>query len=297
MRLHDKIAIVTGGCAGIGEAIAHKFAREGASVLVADLPDMPVQDTVDGINEAGGNAVAFLGDLAEEDQARACVQAALDAFGRVDILASNAGVFPEHDEVVDMDVAAFDYLLRNGVRTAFLMTRFAVPEVRKARGAIVFTGSLGGVEGVPHIAAYTGTKGFIHRFMEGVALEEARHGVRVNAIAPGSITSAWSKAGAGGPLGPEEVGAVRDVCPLGRTGTPEEMANVACFLASDEASYVTGAVFVADGGTSISVGFPGREVPEELRAEPAMTLPVRNRYAGFTGKKVVDPVGTPPRAG
>lgn len=293
-RLKDKIAIVTGGAGGIGEAIAHKFAREGASVLVADLPEMPVQDTVDGINEAGGKAIAFLGDLSDEEQARKCVQATVTAFGRVDILASNAGVFPEHDEVVDADIASLDYMLRNGVRTAFLMTKFTAPEIRKTRGSIVFTGSLGGIEGVPHIAAYTGTKGFIHRFMEGVALEEAKYGVRVNAVAPGSITSAWATLGAGGPLGEKELQAVRDVCPLGRTGTPEEMANVVCFLVSDEASYVTGAAFVADGGTSISVGNPGAAVPDDLRREPEMTLPVRHRFGGFKSKKVVNPVGTPP---
>lgn len=293
MRLENKFAIVTGGAAGIGEAIVHKFVREGAAVLVADLPDMPVQDTVDFINGQGGRAVAFLGDMSEEADAAACVQTAIDAFGRVDILANNAGVYPQMGNVVDWDVENVDYVFKNNSRSAFLMSKHVIPYLRESRGAIVYTGSIAGLRGIPQIAPYSGSKAFVHALMQAVSQEEARYGVRANAICPGAITSAWNTPGAGGPVTEEMVKASCDMAPLGRTGTPEEMANAACFLASDEASYITGSFIVADGGVTIAQGLPGAETLPELRKEPEVTLELRHRADGFIGKKVTGGVGKP----
>lgn len=293
MKLENKVAIVTGGASGIGEAIVLKFVREGAAVVVADLPDMAVQDVVDAINLQGGRAAAYLGDLSEEDHAKACVQVAVDTFGQLDILASNAGVFPQLAPVVDFETTSFETLIKGNLRAAFFVTKYAIPELRKSRGAIVYTGSTAGVNGQAQVAAYSGTKGFTLSFMQGVAMEEAANGVRANAVAPGVISTAWNIPGHGGPLSKEFAEQSKDLMPLGRMGTPEEVANVVTFLASSEASYVTGAVFIADGGLTVANGAPGQQVPDDLRKEPEITLPLRHRTDGFIGKQVVDPVGEP----
>lgn len=127
MRLEGKVAIVTGAGAGIGEAIAHKLALEGAAVLVADLPNSAAGEVAADIVKAGGRAVCHLADLSEEDGTEACVQAAVDAFGRLDILASNAGVFTHQDEVDTCSLNTFDYMMRNNTRPTFLMTKAALP--------------------------------------------------------------------------------------------------------------------------------------------------------------------------
>ena|SRR5437763_16464015 len=132
-RLDGKAAIVTGAGAGIGEAIAQKFVNEGAKVVVAGLPDDPVEDVVRTIRACGGVAEPFLGDLAEEKDAKACVALAIDVFGKLDILVNNAGVFPEIAECQDHSIENFDYILRNNVRSAFLMTKFALPHLQRAR--------------------------------------------------------------------------------------------------------------------------------------------------------------------
>lgn len=133
MRLKDKVAIVTGAGAGIGEATALKFAREGASVLLCSLPADPVQDVADQITADGGRAAVYLGDIADEEHAAACVVAAVAAFGRIDILANIAGVLVELAEVDEFDVFQFDYTVRMNTRSAFLMTKFALPHLKKTR--------------------------------------------------------------------------------------------------------------------------------------------------------------------
>lgn len=276
MRLKDKVAIVTGAGAGIGEAIAHKFAREGASVLVADLPGSDAQDVGDDIVKAGGRAAAYCGDLSDEAAAQACVEMAINAFGKLDVLASNAGVLTHIGEVDECPVETFDDTLRNNTRSTFLMTKFAVPHLQASRGNIVYSGSITAIVGAGELSVYAGSKGFIHAFMMAVAMEQAKHGVRVNAVAPGAIATKMTTAGAGSPISKELEQATSDGAAMGRRGTTEEMANVVAFLASDEASYVTGAVFVADGGVIPAQGAPGSQVPEELRREPKGALPLRH---------------------
>jgi NAD(P)-dependent dehydrogenase (short-subunit alcohol dehydrogenase family) len=287
MRLARKAAIVTGGGAGIGEAIAHKFAREGASVLVADLPDSAAQEVVDSIVSTGGRAGCYLGDLSREEDAIACVQAALDAFGHLDVLASNAGVFVRIGEVDLWDADTFDFMMRSNTRSTFLMTKYAVRQLQKTRGNIVFTGSITAIMGAAELSVYGASKGFVHAFMMGIALEQAKYGVRANAVAPGAIATSWTTAGSGGPIDVELQRQTADGAAMGRQGTPEEMANVVAFLASDEASYVTGAVVVADGGVVPAQGAPGAQVPAGLKQPPENTLPLRHSFNGEKGKPVV----------
>jgi len=179
-RLEGKVAIITGAGTGIGEAIAHKFAKEGANVVVNGLPDDPIFDVAESIKQYGGQAIAYSGDVAEENQAIACVKTAIDHYGRLDILVNNAGVFLATGETQDYPIEVFDQTIRNNIRTAFLMTKYALPHLQKTQGNIVATGSEAGFNGLPKNSPYGGTKGWMHAFIKGVAVEQAQYGVRAN---------------------------------------------------------------------------------------------------------------------
>ena len=285
MLLKDKVAIITGAGTGIGEAIAHKFAREGARLVLSGLPADPVQEVADTITAGGGATAVHLGDLAEEAEARACIDLAIRRFGRLDVLVNNAGVFIAHAETDAYRLEDFERTMRNNVRTAFLMTKLALPYLHKTRGNIIFTGSEAGCNGSPMFTPYGGSKGFLHAFMKGVALEQARYGVRANCVCPGPIDTAWTR-GRAGPIPVEDQEKIDAMVPLGRRGTPEEMANIFAFLASDEASYVTGALWLADGGVTPAKASVGDLVPEEFRRPPAGKLPLRHSHDGLRGKEV-----------
>jgi NAD(P)-dependent dehydrogenase (short-subunit alcohol dehydrogenase family) len=266
-RLSGKVALVTGGATGIGEAICHKFCKEGAKVMVAGFATDPVDDVVNNLRGKGYDAIGFGGDLSEEMYARQCVEAVLTHYGKLDILINNAGVFVATAEVDRYPIADFDLTVRMNCRTAFLMTHFAIPHLQKSRGCIVSAGSEAGFNGIAMNAPYGGTKAFIHAFTQGVAVEQAKHGVRANCVAPGPIDTAWTHKETG-PMDAKMEQMLIDATPLARRGTPEEMANVYCFLASDEASYVTGAVWLADGGQTTAKGAVGAETPAHLRQAP-----------------------------
>ena len=266
-RLDGKVAIVTGGATGIGEAICHKFAHEGASVVVCGFATDPVQDVVAALKQKGYNALGHEGDISDEHYAQECVEMAVQSFGKLDILINNAGVFLTTAELDKYPIDDFDLTLRMNVRTAFLMTKFALPHLQKSRGCIVSAGSEAGFNGIAQNAPYGGTKGFIHSFTMGLAVEQAKYGVRANCVCPGAIDTAWTHKETG-PMDAKMEKMLIDATPMARRGTPEEMANVYAFLASDEASYVTGALWLADGGVTPAKGPAGMETPNNLRQEP-----------------------------
>lgn len=266
-RLENKVAIVTGGATGIGEAISKKFAKEGAKVLVVGMDQDPVDEVVHSIKAKGWMAEGYTGDISQEETAIEAVSAAVDRFGRLDILINNAGVFPEVDVIEDFATASFDNLVKNNLRTAFLMTKYAIPELKKTHGCIVSAGSEAGKLGIAQSAPYGGTKGFMHAFMKGVAVEQAKNGIRANCVSPGAIDTAWTHKESSG-MDEQMEKTMVSATPLGRRGTPEEMANVYLFLASDEASYITGALVSADGGITVAKGPVGDQVPDELRKLP-----------------------------
>lgn len=253
-RLEGKAAIVTGAGTGIGEAIAQKFAKEGARVIVSGLADDPIEDVVRSICDQGGEAIAFGGDISDERTARSCIETALKHFKRLDILVNNAGVFLDNAMTEDYPIEDFDRTVRMNIRSAFMMTRFALPHLQEARGNIVSAGSESGMIGLARNTTYGGTKGWVHAFMRGVAVEQAPNGVRANCVCPGPIDTAWTHKETG-PMDKEMERGLIQATPLARRGTPEEVANVYAFLASDEASYVTGALYVVDGVR------PSRRVP------------------------------------
>lgn len=281
-RLKGKVAIVTGGGTGIGEAICKKFASEGAKVVVAGFKEDPVEEVAMEIQKNGGTAIAFTGDISTEANARNCVDLAVKQYGKLDILINNAGVFPEVNVLQDYTEEAFDYMIKNNLKSAFMMSKAALPELQRTKGNIVSAGSEAGMIGIAQNAPYGGTKGFIHAFMKGLAVEQAQFGVRCNIVGPGPIDTAWTHSSTG-PMDKKMVKTMKLATPMGRRGTTEEVANVYLFLASDEASYVTGALYMVDGGITVAKGPVGAEADSSMEKEPAEgELDIQHAKEGHT---------------
>ncbi|UBF24093.1 SDR family oxidoreductase [Kovacikia minuta CCNUW1] len=283
-RLQDKVAIITGAGTGIGEAIAHKFAKEGAKVVVNGLPDDPIEDVAASIRKYGGAAITYAGDVSDETYAQACVQTAIDVYGKLNILINNAGVFLTNAEIDEYPVADFDRTIRMNLRSAFLMTKHAIPHLRKTNGNIVSAGSEAGFNGLAQNAPYGGTKGWMHSFMMGIAVEQAKYGIRANCVCPGAIDTAWTHKEIG-PMDKQMETMLIQATPMARRGTPEEIANVYAFLASDEASYVTGALWLADGGVTPAKGPAGKQTPFWKRTEPEGELRLEHSREGLANKE------------
>lgn len=279
-RLIDKTAIVTGGATGIGEAICKKFAMEGAKVLVSGFPEDPVDEVVNEILEKGGRAIGFKADISAYVNAEKCVEKAVTEWGKLDVLVCNAGAYPEIDELPDYSERSIDYMVKNNIYTAVMMTRAAIPELQKSKGSVIAAGSESGMNGHPKNSVYGGTKGFIHAFIRGIAVEQAQYGIRANCVCPGPVDTAWTHSKYSDMDKELETMLLNDT-PMGRRAHPEEVANVYCFLASDEASYVTGALWTVDGGITIGKGPMGMKVPKELRQEPEGILDLKHTMEGL----------------
>lgn len=283
-RLDGKVAIVTGAGTGIGEAIAKKFTYEGAKVVINSLPGDPLKDVADSIHKNGGSATMYAGDISEDEHAVACVQTAIDTYGRLDVLVNNAGVYHMMAEADNFPLADFDYMVRMNVRSAFAMTKHALPHLQKTRGNILFASSEAGIYGQPECAPYGGTKGFLIGMARSLALEQAKYGVRVNVVCPGPIETSWHDPKKSGMTANAEK-MIKQATPMGRHGTTEEAANVYAFLASDEASFVTGALYFVDGGVSISRGAVGDMVPRDLRRQPEGVLEIDHDTTASAGNQ------------
>lgn len=279
--LEGKVAIVTGGGTGIGEAISKLFAKENASVIVCGLPDDPVDEVVKEIQKEGGRASSFKGDISSEGIARDCVNHAVSTFGKLDILINNAGVFPAVGFIQEFPTDAFQYLVKNNILSTFMMTKHAIPELQKTKGCIVTAGSEAGMEGDPQNAPYSGTKGFNHAFTKAVAGEQAQFGVRANVVAPGPIDTSWMQV-TEGPMTLKMKAMFKSAIPMGRMGTVEEVANVYLFLASPLSSYVTGAIYPVDGGISISKGPMAPMADNDMSQEPEGELQIEHAHEGHT---------------
>jgi NAD(P)-dependent dehydrogenase (short-subunit alcohol dehydrogenase family) len=253
VRLRGKVAIVTGAARGIGRAVATRFAREGAQVVLCDLDAMALDEVRRAIASAGGEALAAPGDVSDAAHVRAMVADVTDRFGTLGILVNNAAT-TGFGTVVDTAPAELDHVLAVNVRSMWICAQEAIPHMRDAGGgAIVNMASITGIVGAPGLAAYATSKGAIITFTRTLALEVAEAGVRVNCICPASIETPMLQASFDRQADPAAARA-RNVKrhPLGRLGTPDDVANLALFLASDEALFVTGGTYVIDGGALLA---------------------------------------------
>jgi NAD(P)-dependent dehydrogenase (short-subunit alcohol dehydrogenase family) len=245
MRLLDKIAIVTGAAHGIGRAVAQLFAEEGAWVLVADLDDTAGEAVAAGIRERGGRSAFRRVDVADETEVAATVRQASEAGGgRVDILCNNASYLREWHDVLAAPPDEWDRCLRTGLMGSAHFIREVLPlMVPRRAGSIVNVASVQGLVGARTSAAYTSMKHAMIGLTRSVATDYAPHNIRVNAVCPGPIQTRISPP-PGSELHQRQIGKT----PLGRVGQPREVAYAVLFLASDESSYITGAVLPVDGG-------------------------------------------------
>jgi NAD(P)-dependent dehydrogenase (short-subunit alcohol dehydrogenase family) len=245
MRLNDKITIVTGAAHGIGRAIAELFAEEGAWVLVADLDDAAGEQTAADIRDRGGKAVFRHVDVADASQVADAVRKAADiANGRIDVLCNNAAYLTQWHDVAGADAAEWDRCLQVSLLGTAHFIREVLPlMVPRRSGSIVNIASIQGMVGARGSAAYTATKHAVIGLTRSVAYDYAPDNIRVNAVCPGPIDTRIA-ARPGDELYERQISKT----PLGRVGQPLEVAYAALFLASDEASYITGAVLPVDGG-------------------------------------------------
>lgn len=251
MRLQDKVAIVAGaGWGGIGGTSAYRFAQEGAKVVINALPDEErLFETEQQIRAMGGEAIAVPGDISQASTWQALVQAALDNFGKVNILMNNAAqayVKPAIEFTEEEWNRAFAVSLTG----PWLGAKHCIPEMIKAGGgSIVFTSTVNSLITNPGFGVYSSSKAGLNGLTRSLAMEYGRSGIRCNAIAPGLIVGNRQQASMQHDPLEEEMNI--DLYPIGRYGRPEDIANVALFLASDEAAFVTGIVMVADGGLTL----------------------------------------------
>lgn len=246
MRLAGKVAVVTGAASGMGAEEARLFAREGATVIATDVAGDAGREVVDGIVGSGGKAVFERHDVVSEDDWSAVVSRTVEREGRIDVLVNNAG-FAGSSTEDSMDLGAFDTLMDVNLRGVFLGMRAVIPVMREnGGGAIVNISSISGNIGqdVVHIG-YNATKGGVRAITKAGAVQNARHGIRVNSVHPGILPPMRTARLTAEPALRERWMAR---IPMGRAGEPIEVANAVLFLASDEASYVTGAELCVDGG-------------------------------------------------
>jgi len=250
-RFTEQVAIVTGSAHGIGAAIARRFASEGASVVIADLDEGAAKRTADDIVAEGASAISLGVDVGQAEAVDDMVQRTLEAFGSVDILVNNAGDVTISKHFLQTDEAWWDHFLTTNLKSMYLTCRRIAPLMAKAgKGCIINMSSGGATRSHRGMVAYDASKGGVEALTRALALELAPYGIRVNSVVPGLIVTR-----------PEHVEPAADerrnqTVPLGRGGTPDDLAGPTVFLASEDAAYMTGSTVVVDGGVLVQQRSP-----------------------------------------
>ena len=253
MRLENKVALITGGGSGIGRASAELFAREGAKIVVSDLDETTAAETASTISGAGGEAAIVTGDVSKSGDAERMVQAAIDSYGRVDVLVNSAGITGRNAMYPGASAEEiWDRVIEVNLKGTYLMCWHGVPQMeRTGGGSIVNLASIMGLVGYSAglgggFNPYVPSKGGVLQLTKNLAIDYAKKGIRVNCICPGYIATNLTRSLI--EQDPEALGKLEALHPMGRLGTADEIAAAALFLASDESSFVTGTPLIVDGG-------------------------------------------------
>ncbi|ASE36903.1 SDR family oxidoreductase [Staphylococcus pettenkoferi] len=264
MRMKDKIIVVTGAHTGIGAASAKALAEEGAHVLAVDV-DKGVEETVEEIKEAGNQASAFIVDISEQSEVETFAETLKSQYGHIDALFNNAGVDNSAGRIHEYPVEVFDRIMGVDLRGTFMMTKYLIPLMLDNGGSIINTASFSGQAADLYRSGYNAAKGGVINFTRSTAIEYGRENIRANAIAPGTIETPLVDKLSG--TDEEESGrSFREtqkwVTPLGRLGSPDEVAKLVVFLASDDSSFITGETITIDGGV-MAYTWPGEMLSDD----------------------------------
>lgn len=248
-RLDGKVCVITGAASGIGRATAKRFAAEGALLVLTDIQEARLLALADTLRAACTDVETVIGDVSRANDARAMIRGALDRFGRLDVLIANAGIIPLGD-ILESDVETWDQVMAVDGRGMWLTCKFAIEAMhgQETGGAIVCVSSISGVEGQRRQSTYGPAKFVASGITKHLAIEWADRGIRVNAVAPGTIRTERVMQLPDEPGDPEYLAAIEAMHPMGRIGEPHEVASAILFLASDDASFVTGVILPVDGG-------------------------------------------------
>ena len=251
MRLKDKVAIVTGGGSGFGEGIARRFAAEGAAIIVNDINEAGGKRVAGSIAQEGGKATFVYADVSKSSDVKTMVRSALDAYGRLDVMVNNAGFTHKNQPMLDVPEEVYDRVFSVNVKSIYLSTLEVVPIFRRqGGGAIINTASTAGLRPRPGLAWYNASKGAVIALTKSMAVELAPDKIRVNALCPVAGETAML-ADFMGTDTPENRAKFVSSIPLGRLSQPEDIANAALYLASDEANFITGVALEVDGGRCV----------------------------------------------
>ncbi|NJN37071.1 MAG: SDR family oxidoreductase [Nitrospiraceae bacterium] len=251
-RLEGKVAVVTGGNAGIGEAIAKRFTDEGASVVITGRRQQELDHVVNVIRLHKGTVLGVAGSVTDDTHVQDVIRRTLDSFGKIDVLVNNAGIGAFGKRLHETDDTTWANVFDVNVTGVFRMTRAVIPQMLKqGRGSIINVSSIASLVGLSGLAAYTASKGALDAFTRAVAVEYAQDGIRCNVVNPGLIDTPMA---ASLMANPDMLQTILAQYAIRRPGKPEEVANMILYLASDEATWVTGATFPIDGGMTVHKG-------------------------------------------
>jgi NAD(P)-dependent dehydrogenase (short-subunit alcohol dehydrogenase family) len=249
MQLNQRVAVITGAGSGIGRAMALRFAAAGARIVAADVNAAAAASTAEAVQAQGGAAVSFAVNVVEPEQVQAMIDFGRAQFGRIDILCNNAGI-GSTATVVDETIEHWDAVMAVNVKSVFLGCKYVLPHmIAQGGGVIINTASVAGMVGIVNRAAYCASKGAVIALTKQVALDFVQHNIRVNCLCPGTVDSPWVGRLLDQTADPAATRRSLEARqPMGRLGTPEEVAGAALYLASDDAAFITGSGLVIDGG-------------------------------------------------
>src|SRR5216684_4971667 len=272
-RLQNKVAVITGAASGMGRATALRFAKEGASVVLTDLNSQGGETAVAECAAQGGRAVFQRTDVTSEADIKAAVARAVKEFGRLDIMFNNAGLAGAVGPIEKVESADWDKTIATLLRAVYLGMKYSIPEMRKTGGgSIISTASVAGLRGVGYLAAYSAAKAAVVNLTESVAIEVGHDRIRVNCICPGGVNTPLIHRGVAGAYEHAEARMAK-MQPIPRAGRPDDIANMALFLASDDAEWITGTAMVVDGGVNTgNTRFRTRGLPDSGFSGPSFEM-------------------------